>query len=56
MDTAAVRGLLVASLVPDADNRRRAELQLKQVRAESLFPTLLRHFIYPPLLQPQHGV
>lgn len=33
MDTTAVRGLLAASLVPDADNRRRAELQLKQVRA-----------------------
>lgn len=32
MDTAAVRGLLAASLVPNTDDRRRAELQLKQVR------------------------
>src|SRR5687767_1822432 len=31
MDAAAVRGLLAASLDPDTDNRRRAELQLKQV-------------------------
>ncbi|KAK5998970.1 putative importin [Cladobotryum mycophilum] len=31
MDTAAVRALLAASLDTDADNRRRAELQLKQV-------------------------
>ncbi|KAJ4147348.1 hypothetical protein LMH87_001878 [Akanthomyces muscarius] len=34
MDTAAIRGLLAASLLPDADNRRRAELQLKQVEEE----------------------
>lgn len=33
MDPVAVRALLVASLDPDADNRRRAELQLKQVRS-----------------------
>jgi hypothetical protein len=32
MDTAAVRSLLAASLDPDADSRRRAEIQLKQVR------------------------
>ena len=32
MDSAAVRGLLAASLDADADNRRRAEIQLKQVR------------------------
>lgn len=31
MDSAALRGLLAASLEPDADNRRRAEVQLKQV-------------------------
>lgn len=31
MDTSAVRGLLAASLDADADNRRRSELQLKQV-------------------------
>ncbi|KAM3523812.1 hypothetical protein MY4038_008024 [Beauveria bassiana] len=34
MDTAAIRGLLATSLLPDADNRRRAELQLKQVEEE----------------------
>jgi hypothetical protein len=32
MDPAAVRSLLATSLDPDADSRRRAELQLKQVR------------------------
>lgn len=32
MDTAAVRSLLATSLDPDADSRRRAEIQLKQVR------------------------
>ncbi|KAJ3478991.1 hypothetical protein NLG97_g8433 [Lecanicillium saksenae] len=37
MDTAAIRGLLAASLLPDADNRRRAELQLKQVEEEPGF-------------------
>lgn len=31
MDTAALRDLLLGSLSTDADNRRRAELQLKQV-------------------------
>ncbi|KAJ0136992.1 hypothetical protein CTA2_2091 [Colletotrichum tanaceti] len=31
MDTSAIRGLLAASLDPDADTRRRAEIQLKQV-------------------------
>ena len=31
MDLAAVRALLAASLDADADNRRQAELQLKQV-------------------------
>ncbi|GJC90871.1 hypothetical protein ColLi_13709 [Colletotrichum liriopes] len=30
MDTSAIRGLLAASLDPDADTRRRAEIQLKQ--------------------------
>ncbi|ATY62949.1 nonsense-mediated mRNA decay (Nmd5) [Cordyceps militaris] len=34
MDTAAIRGLLAASLLPDADNRRHAELQLKQIEEE----------------------
>jgi hypothetical protein len=37
MDSAAVRGLLAASLDPDADNRRRAELQLKQVEETAGF-------------------
>ncbi|KAF4512653.1 hypothetical protein G6O67_000006 [Ophiocordyceps sinensis] len=37
MDSAAVRGLLAASLEPDADNRRRAEIQLKQVEEHSGF-------------------
>ncbi|KJZ79342.1 hypothetical protein HIM_01493 [Hirsutella minnesotensis 3608] len=37
MDSAAVRGLLAASLEPDADNRRRAELQLKQVEEHAGF-------------------
>jgi len=37
MDSAAVRGLLVASLDQDADNRRRAELQLKQIEDEPRF-------------------
>lgn len=32
MDTAAVRSLLATSLDPDADSRRRAEIQLKSVR------------------------
>lgn len=31
MDSTAVRALLASSLVPDADTRRRAEIQLKQV-------------------------
>lgn len=39
MDPAAVRSLLAASLDPDADNRRRAELQLKQVRVALPMPT-----------------
>ncbi|KAL3955144.1 hypothetical protein ACCO45_010707 [Purpureocillium lilacinum] len=37
MDSAAVRGLLAASLDADADNRRRAELQLKQVEEHGGF-------------------
>ncbi|PHH86294.1 hypothetical protein CDD83_10458 [Cordyceps sp. RAO-2017] len=37
MDSAAVRGLLAASLDSDADNRRRAELQLKQVEEHAGF-------------------
>ncbi|PFH56452.1 hypothetical protein XA68_16482 [Ophiocordyceps unilateralis] len=37
MDSAAVRGLLVAILDADADNRRRAELQLKQVEEHAGF-------------------
>ncbi|RDA94706.1 hypothetical protein CP533_6716 [Ophiocordyceps camponoti-saundersi (nom. inval.)] len=37
MDSVAVRGLLVASLDSDADNRRRAELQLKQVEEHAGF-------------------
>ena len=36
MDTAALRGLLLGSLATDADSRRRAELQLKQVRDADL--------------------
>ncbi|KAF9872205.1 nonsense-mediated mrna decay protein [Colletotrichum karsti] len=34
MDTTAIRGLLAASLDPDADTRRRAEIQLKQARKD----------------------
>jgi hypothetical protein len=37
MDPAAVRSLLATSLDPDADSRRRAELQLKQVRLAFAF-------------------
>lgn len=37
MDPAAVRSLLATSLDPDADSRRRAELQLKQVRPACVF-------------------
>ncbi|KAI9904393.1 hypothetical protein N3K66_000922 [Trichothecium roseum] len=37
MDSAALRGLLAASLEPDADNRRRAEVQLKQVEEHTGF-------------------
>ncbi|RCI13948.1 hypothetical protein L249_8181, partial [Ophiocordyceps polyrhachis-furcata BCC 54312] len=37
MDSVAVRGLLLASLDADADNRRRAELQLKQVEEHAGF-------------------
>lgn len=36
MDTSVLRELLGASLAADADNRRRAELQLKQVRDVTL--------------------
>lgn len=40
MDTSVLRELLGASLAADADNRRRAELQLKQVRdVESIIQT-----------------
>ncbi|EEY15862.1 importin-7 [Verticillium alfalfae VaMs.102] len=37
MDTTAIRGLLLASLDPDADTRRRAELQLKQIEEQPGF-------------------
>ncbi|CAG9983299.1 unnamed protein product [Clonostachys byssicola] len=37
MDPVAVRALLVASLDSDADNRRRAELQLKQIEDQTGF-------------------
>ncbi|KAI8675426.1 hypothetical protein NCS57_00443700 [Fusarium keratoplasticum] len=37
MDIAAVRSLLAASLDPDADNRRRSELQLKQIEEQPGF-------------------
>ncbi|PHH61237.1 hypothetical protein CDD81_671 [Ophiocordyceps australis] len=37
MDTAAIRGLLAASLDTGADNRRRAEIQLKQVEGHPGF-------------------
>jgi len=42
MDTAAVRSLLAASLDPDADSRRRAEIQLKSVRLAFTFTSLCR--------------
>ncbi|KFA65662.1 hypothetical protein S40285_06016 [Stachybotrys chlorohalonatus IBT 40285] len=41
MDSAVVRGLLAAILDPDADNRRRAELQLKQIEEQAGFMTCL---------------
>lgn len=41
MDPAAVRSLLATSLDPDADSRRRAELQLKQVRPAFVFASLV---------------
>ncbi|KID69859.1 Importin-beta domain containing protein, partial [Metarhizium hybridum] len=37
MDTAALRDLLLGSLSTDADNRRRAELQLKQIEEQAGF-------------------
>ncbi|KAH7236306.1 hypothetical protein BKA59DRAFT_306750 [Fusarium tricinctum] len=37
MDPAAVRSLLATSLDPDADSRRRAELQLKQIEEQPGF-------------------
>lgn len=40
MDSAAVRGLLVASLDHNTDARRQAELSLKQVRTTSPLPIL----------------
>jgi hypothetical protein len=40
MDTAAVRSLLAASLDPDADSRRRAEIQLKSVRLVFTFTSV----------------
>lgn len=43
MDSATVRALLAASLDTVADNRRRAELQLKQVSFE--FSRTIRSFV-----------
>ncbi|KAG9254135.1 armadillo-type protein [Emericellopsis atlantica] len=37
MDPAAIRGLLAASFDPDTDNRRRAEMQLKQIEDNAGF-------------------
>jgi hypothetical protein len=37
MDSAALRGLLAASLDANADNRRNAELQLKQIEEHAGF-------------------
>jgi hypothetical protein len=42
MDSAALRGLLAASLDANADNRRNAELQLKQVCRPRLTPPVFR--------------
>lgn len=47
MDTTAVRGLLAGSLVPNTDDRRRAELQLKQVCSDSL-RLVVSFFFCPP--------
>jgi hypothetical protein len=41
MDITAVRGLLAASLDSDADNRRRAELQLKSIEENEGFMNCL---------------
>ncbi|ROT41635.1 importin-beta domain-containing protein [Sodiomyces alkalinus F11] len=41
MDNTAIRGLLLATLDPDADTRRRAELQLKQIEQHAGFMDVL---------------
>jgi hypothetical protein len=56
MDSATVRALLAASLDTVADNRRRAELQLKQVSFE--FSRTIHSFCVhpPPAIHPIQSV
>lgn len=49
MDAAAIRSCIVATLDADANVRKRAELQLKQVRNQ---PPFCHRTILVPLLHP----